>query len=174
MTVFAELKKKWGYLFKHCGETWSWYFFFLTFNEMFVLKKCVLQVGTLEQEPNLRGVLMFLVRVRDLNFALPHPKSTTKHQPAVYFGVGCIGAYDTWVISALYWKKRDLCLQFLKSVRHFGSFSIQHVFRGDFSARDGWCVCADWCCQLFLGTRLLREAAPPSWLAVVKNKKPKR
>lgn len=170
VTVFAELKKRGGYLFKHCGETWSWViFFFLTFNEMFVLKKCILRVGTLEQEPNLRGVLMFLVRMRDLNCALPHPTSTPKHQSAVYFEAGCIAVYDTWVISALYWKKRDLCLKLLKSVSGHSPYSAC-VQRRLFCWR--WLM---WVCWLVLpavlATKLLRGAAPPSWFAVVKKKK---
>lgn len=169
VTVFAELKKRGGYLFKHCGETWSWAIFFLTFNEMFVLKKYVLRVGTFEQEPNLRGVLMFLVRMRDLNCALPHPTSTPKHQPAVYFEVGCIAVYDTWVISALCWRKRDLCLKLLKSVSGHSPYSAC-VQRRLFCWR--WLMWVCWlCCQLFLGTKLLKGAAPPSWFLLWRRKK---
>lgn len=71
---------------------------FLIFNEMFVLKKCILRLGTLVQELNLRVVLMFLVWMKDLNRTFPHPTSTRKHQTAVYFWVRCI-AVPEWHLS---------------------------------------------------------------------------
>lgn len=49
----------------------------------------------LVQEPNLSVVLMFLVWMRDLNWAFLHPTTTSKHQPAVYFRVRCIAVHDT-------------------------------------------------------------------------------
>lgn len=60
---------------------------FLIFNEMFVLKKCIFKTGTLVQKPNSRAILMFMVWMRFLSCAFPHPTSTPEHQPAVYFRV---------------------------------------------------------------------------------------
>lgn len=93
-TVFAELKKVGGTCLSIVVRHDHDFFFFLIFNEMFVLEKCILKMGTLVREPNLRVVLMFLVWMRDLNWAFPHPTSIPKHQPAVYFGVGRIAVHD--------------------------------------------------------------------------------
>ena len=63
-------------------------------------------MGTFVQE--LRIVLMFLVWMRDLNWVFPYPTRTPQHKHAVYFRVGHITVHDTWMISTMYWRKRDL------------------------------------------------------------------
>lgn len=70
--------------------------------------KSTSKMVTLVQEPNPRAVLMLLVWMRFLSCTFPHATSTPEHQPAVYFRCRHTDVPDTWVICAVFWRKRDL------------------------------------------------------------------
>lgn len=156
--LFLLNSKKWGgtclsIVVRHDRD------YFLIFNEMFVLKKCTFKMGTLVQESNPRALLMFLIWMRFLSCAFPHPTSTPWASACCLFQSACTEMSLMLESFLLCTGGKGIWRQLLKFVCRLDSFPTQwSIFKGDSSAGGGWCGCVSCCFQLFLGTKLFWEA----------------